>query len=226
MTHSPSSATIVTPFTYEGEKRLRSKDRVWLVTDVQSYTSAMYGCSTPQRWYRAGALCLDTNHLALVEFTKDDVRAMLKAGLQPAPWAAPRPYGIEVTRIYHGDQEKGRFREMVALIDLDPELKKHGAMLRKRFEREMGIRGNTTPGVWKEAVAWAARANAIERAALSLDGWFAARDVKAIVGDINVSATLLRMVKDGLLIPNGKARRGSKYMRAVPRLVARVDWSG
>lgn len=172
-------------------------------------------------------MCLDTNHLALLEFTKDDVRAMMKAGLQPAPWSSPRPHGIEVTRIYHGDQEKGRFREKVTLIDLDPELKKHGAMLRKRFEREMGIRGNTTPGVWKEAVAWAARANAIETAALSLDGWFAARDVKAIVGqDINVSPTLLRMVKDGLLIPNGKARRGSKYMRAVPRLVARVDWSG
>jgi hypothetical protein len=170
---------------------------------------------------------LDTNHLALVEFTKDDVRAMMKAGLQTAPWAAPRPYGIEVTRSYHGDQEKGRFREKVALIDLDPELKKHGAMLRKHFEREMGLRGNTTPGVWKEAVAWAARANAIETAALSLDGWFAARDVKQIVGnEVNVSPTLLRMVKDGLLIPNGKARRGARYTRAVPRLVDRADWNG
>lgn len=230
MKHSSPAPTIITPFEYQGEKRLKSRDRVWIITDVEGYTQALFHWSTPQQFYRAGALCLDTMHLAMVEFSTDDVRAILKAGMAAGigapPWGSPLSHGFELTRIYHGDQEKGRFRERVALIDLDPELKKQGAMLRKHFERSMGLRGNATPGMWQDIVDWAARENAIEAAALSLEGWFSAGDVKKLVGDINVTPSLSRMVKDGLLVPNGKAKKGARYMRAVPRLVERADWSG
>ena len=226
MNHSPSKPSIV-PFEYHGEKRLRSKDRIWIVTDVQSYTSALYPWSVPQWWYRVGALCLDTKHLALVEFSNDDVRAMMKAGLQSAPWKTPQTHGIELTRIYHGPKKEGRFRETVDLIDLDAELLKHGSLLRKHFQREMSLGGNATPGMWQEMVESAERENRIEAAALSLEGWFAAQDVKKIVGqDINVSPTLGHMVKDGLLVSNGKAKKGAQYMKAPPRLVERADWIG
>ena len=78
MKHSPSKTSPI-PFEYHGEKRLKSKDRIWIVTDIQSYTSPLYPWSVPQQWYRAGALCLDTNHLVLVEFSVDDVRAMVRS---------------------------------------------------------------------------------------------------------------------------------------------------
>ena len=226
MDHSPPRPSHF-PFDFHGEKRLRSQDRIWIVTDVHSYTSRLYHWSVPQEWFRVGALDLDSNHLMLVEFSRDDARQLLRAGLPPPPWNEPLSHGLELTRIYHGDQEKGRFREKVALIDLDPELLKHGPMLRKHFESQMGLRGNSTPGMWEEMVEWARRQNAIESAALSFDGWFSAGDVKKIVGnDIHVSATLKRMVKDGLLVTNGRSKRGARYMKAPPRLVERADWVG
>lgn len=235
MDHSPSPAT-TTPFTFQGKKRLKSRDRIWIVTDVQSYTQALYHWSSPQQWFRAGGIDLDAtvdgmHHLVIAEWTTDDMKAILKAGMAVgigAPsWRTPLSHGFELTRIYHGDQEKGRFRERVALIDLDPELLKQGAKLRKMFEQQYGLRGNLAPGACQEMVEWAQHENRIETAALSLEGWFAARDVKAVIGeDINVSPALARMVKDGLLIPNGKAKRGAKYMRAVPCLVERADWTG
>lgn len=234
MDHSPSPTT-THPFTFQGKKRLKSQDRIWIVTDVQSYTQSLYHWSSPQQWFRAGGIDLDANadgmhHLVIAEWTTDDMKAILKAGMAVGigapPWRAPLSHGFELTRIYHGDQEKGRFREKVALIDLDPELKKQGAMLRSHFERTMGLRGNSNPGMWQSIVDWAVRENAIEAAALSLEGWFAAKDVKKVVGDINVTPSLSRMVKDGLLISNGKAKKGSKYMRAVPRPIERADWTG
>lgn len=225
MDHSPSSAAIL-PFEFHGHKRLSSRDRVWITTDVHSYTSKMLDWSVPQQWFEAGALCLDTNHLALVRFSNDDVRAMMKAGMRPAPWPSHQRHGIELTRLYHGSQEKGRFREKVALIELDPELVKHGPMVRSHFEKEIGLRGNSTPGMWKEAVEWAKRENLIEAAALSFNDWFSAGMVKEIVGDINVSPTLARLVQEGLLVPNGKAKKGARYMKAPPVLIDRADWNG
>lgn len=225
MSHS-SSPRAITTFPFVGKKRLQSKDRVWIVSDVHSYTSKMLDWSVPQQWFEAGALCLDTNHLALVRFSNDDVRAIVKAGIPPAPWVSPQSHGIELTRLYHGSQEKGRFREKVALIELDPELVKHGPMLRRHFEKDIGLRGNSTPGMWKEAVEWAARENAIETAALSLNGWFSAGMIKDLVGkDINVSPTLTRMVQEGILVPNGKSKRGAKYMKAPPKIIPRLDWT-
>jgi len=226
MDHSPPRPSLI-PFEYHGEKRLKSKDRVWIVTDIQSYTSRLYPWSVPQQWYRVGALDLDSNHLTLVEFSKDDARQLVKAGFTPPPWKASQPFGLELTRIYHGDKREGRFREKVVLIDLDPELVKHGSLLRKHFERQMGLRGNSTPGMWQEMAEWAERQNRIEAVALSFDGWFSAGDVKKIVGnDIRVSPTLKRMVKDGFLVTNGTAKKGAKYMKAPPQLVERADWVG
>lgn len=224
MEHPPSPR--VTPFPFGGTKRIHSKDRVWIVTDVHAFTDKFHGWSTPQSWYRAGALCLNTNRLVLVEFSNDDVRAMLKAGATVAPWSAPRPYGFEVTRFTHGSQEKGRFRERVDLIELDPELVKHGPQLRAYCERQMALRGNWPAGAWKRMQDAANRENSIEAAALSFTDWFSAGDVKKLVGKgINVTRTLARMVEERLLITNCKAKKGMKYMAAPPVIIDRADWT-
>lgn len=224
MSHPPSPRATI-PFPFVGKKRLSSRDRVWLVTDVYCFTDSIFGWSRPQRWFRVGGVCLTSNELAMVEFSNDDVRAMLKAGVVAAPWNAARPFGFEVTRFTHGSQEKGRFREKVELIELPADLIVQGPELRRHFEIKLGLRGNGKAGMWKKMQDAANRENSIEAAAMSFTDWFSAGDVKAIVGDINVTRTLARMVKDLLLVTNGKAKRGVKYMAAPPILVDRSDWN-
>jgi hypothetical protein len=222
----PPSPRIHTPFPFGGHKRLKSGDRVWLVTDARSYTDKYLGWSEPQQWFEVGAVCLKTNRLFLVRFSIDDVKAMLKAGILPAPWPSHQRQGIGLTRLYHGSQGNGRFREKVSLIDLDPELLKHGASLRAYFERQVGLRGNVVPGAWKEMQDAADRENRIEAAAISFTDWFSASDIKKLLGeDINVTHTLDRMVEERLLITNGKAKRGRKYMAAPPIFIDRADWT-
>lgn len=214
------------PYGWQEEKRIRSSDRVWIVTDTLHFRSAMYGRSTPQQFFKVGGLDLPTRKLGYFLFTTDDVKAMLKAGLPPAPWKKPLPSGIELTRYYHGPKEQGRFREMVSLVDLDPELMEQGPRLRGYFERRLYFTGNSSPGMWKELEVRAAELRAIETVALSMIGWFAAGDVKAKIGkDANVTPTLTLLVEEGHLVPNGKRKRGARYMVASQTMVERADWT-
>jgi hypothetical protein len=134
-------------------------------------------------------------------------------------------YGFEVTRFTHGAQEKGRFREKVELINLPADLLVHGPELRSQFERQFDVRGNGRPGMWQAIKAAADREKRIEVAALSFTDWFSAGDVKKSVGDINVTRTLARMVKDRVLVTNGKTKRGRKYIAAPPVIIDRADWT-
>jgi hypothetical protein len=78
--------------------------------------------------------------------------------------------------------------------------------------------------MWKDLAARVAQEQAIERAALGMVGWFAARDVKAIVGNVNVSPILGRLVEEKRLVMEGK-KRGARYILAPPQpLPDRVDW--
>jgi hypothetical protein len=231
MEHSPYPVTTI-PFTFEGEKRLSSKDRIWIVTDVHAYTSRIFDWATPQQWYRVGALCLETTHLAIVEFTTDDMRQIIKAlmaggaGSAP-PWKMPQQCGLEMLRFSHGNQEGGRFRQKVNRIELEPDLLKHGPDLHEHFESKYGLHGNLATSALQDMAQWAQRENRIETAALSLEGWFSAGMVKEIVGhDSNVSPTLARLVEEGALIPNGKVKRGARYMKTPPVTVDRADWNG
>lgn len=226
---SSTTSPIAEAFRFSGTKRLASRDRVWIVTDVQTFTSALYPWSEPQRWYRAGALDLNSEHLIIAEWSTDDMKAILKAGMQAGvgapPWSLPQSHGFQLTRFSHGTQEKGRFREKVTLLDLDAALVRRGPALRKSFERSADLQGNMVAGSLHEMVDLVARENAIEAAALSRNGWFAAGDVKRIVGkNINVSRSLALMVEDGILISNGKAKRWAKYMKTPPLVVERSDW--
>lgn len=215
------------PFPWQDDRRIKSGDRVWILTDTHSYESAMYGQSIPQRWHRVGGLDLRTMRLGYFTFSTDDVRAAIKDGaFAPAPWKAPQAHGIEVTRFYHGPKKQGRFRQKVSLIDLDPELVKRGPALRAYFTRTLSFKGNSESGMWKEIEAGAKQENAIEAAALSLEGWFSAGRLKAIVGsDVNVTPTLTRLVSEGLLLSNGKKTRAARYMVAPPAVSDRADWA-
>lgn len=213
-------------YPWQDERRLRSGDRMWLLTDIESYTSAMYGQSVPQRWYRAGGLDLASMKLGYFTFSIDDVRAILKAGVTSAPWKTPQPHGLDVTRQYHGPTQEGRFRETVTMIELDPELLAQGPSLRGYFVRDLQFRSNSQPGMWGEIERRAAEWRSIEKAALSLNGWFAAGDVKALVGEVNVTPVLARLVEEGVLVPNGKRKRGARYMVAPATTIERVDWAG
>jgi hypothetical protein len=65
---------------------------------------------------------LRTGHLGYFDFGTDDAKALVKAGIKPPAWKEPQVVGIELTRFSHGNQTKGRFKEKVTLIDLDPDL--------------------------------------------------------------------------------------------------------
>jgi hypothetical protein len=222
---SPLRASTI-PFTWQDEKRLRSGDRVWIVTDTLSFWTAMYGRSTPQKFYKVGGLDLRSEKLGYFLFTTDDVRAILRAGLAAAPWESPPTHGIELTRFYHGGTEQGRFRERISLIDLEPELVAQGPALRAYFERHLSFTGNSTAGMWQKIEDRAAELRAIESAAMSMSGWFAAGDVKALVGEkVNVTPTLALLVDEGRLLPNGKKKRGALYMVSPPQIIERTDWT-
>ena len=215
------------PFPWQGEKRLRSGDRVWILTDTHHFTSALYGCSTPQRWYRVGGLDLASQRLGYFTFSTDDARALLRAGIDAPPWKIFQACGIELTRRYHGATREGRFRERVARIDLDPALAAQGPALRGYFERSLSFGGNAVPGMWRQIVARAQSEKAIEKAALSMVGWFAAGDIKKVVREgVNVTRVLARLVLEQRLVPNGKTKRAARYMVASPIMTERVDWTG
>jgi len=213
--------------TWQGVKRARSGDRFFVLTDTQTHYSAMYGCSTVQQWFRVGAVDLRTMKLGYVDFSIDDIRALLRSKVSPAPWKQPHAVGIELTRLYHGPKKQGRFRERVTLIDLDPVLLAQGPRLRAYFERHLYFTGNSSAGMWTELEQRAAELRAIEEAALSMTDWFAARDVKAQAGnDVSVTRVLKMLVAEGRLVPNGKKKGGARYMVAMPACIQRADWVG
>jgi hypothetical protein len=224
VTPSPFQSLI---FTWQPERRLRSGDRLWILTDTESYYSSMYGRSTPQRFYKVGGLDLRTEKLGYFLFTQDDARAILRCGLDAAPWEVPQVHGIELTRFYHGSNEQGRFRERVSLVPLEPELAAQGSRLRAYFERHLSFRGNATPGMWQDLECRAGELRAIEKVALSMTDWFAAGDVKARVGnDVNVTRVLRLLVDEGRLITNGRKRRWCRYQGMPCQVVERSDWTG
>jgi hypothetical protein len=213
------------PFPWQDEKRLRSGDRAWILTDIQSFWSAIQGRSTPQQFFRVGGLDLETKRLGYFLFTIDDARALLKARLPPPPWTEPLPVGIELTRHYHGNTEQGRFRESVSLIRLDHDLVAQKEQLRTYFEDHLYFHGNSSVGMWAELQRRARELRAIEDAALQRTGWFSASDVKYVLKkDLNVTPVLQALVAEEKLVWNGKKTRGARYMVTDAAAIARVVW--
>jgi hypothetical protein len=81
--------------------------------------------------------------------------------------------------------------------------------------------------MWRDLESRAVELRAIETAALSMNGWFAAGDVKALVGKgVNVSPSLALLKDEGRLQSNGRATKAARYRVASPKIIERVDWTG
>lgn len=192
------------------EKRLSSKDRIWIVTDIYSYWSAFYSWSEEREVFVVGALDLRTKRMGAFEFSIDDARAMLRAGVPAPPWKEPLPFAFEVCRGAHSDTERGRFHVSITPEPLDEDLLDAGPELRMKFAAH-AARANARPGMWQRLVAPIALEKRIEDTALGMPGAFSAGDIKKLVGaKVNVSLVLSRLVKAGRLVKMGE-KKGTRY---------------
>lgn len=206
----------------QGTRRLKSQDRIWILTDIEVFYSRYYGCSPEQQWFKVGAVDLATMELGYFEFGRDDARVMLMAGLPIAPWEHSLPEGISLSRgnLSHGGG--GRRKEAATLIHLDSELLALGPKLRRRF-CHAGHYPSFTADMWEDIAGRVALTKRVREVALSMDREFSAGDMQAVVGDVNVSHILTEMVRLKLLKRTGQ-KRGTRYTVLPPKTIERADW--
>jgi len=219
------SPSFTTP-TWQAEKHLQSGDRVWILTDVEAYSSSFYAWSEPQELFRVGIYDLRTQHVGLANFGRDVAYALTRAGVPAPPWRDPLPHGVELHRISHDGEERGRYVTTVTLIPIDAKVMAAVPAVKKVFAGT-GHRPNATPGLWSDLVLRAARENAVQAAALAMVGPFSAGDVRKKLGDpeAEVTSALKRLVREGKLLPPTGKKRGTRYLVAPPEVAARADWS-
>jgi hypothetical protein len=218
-----TNSTTQHTFNWQRDKHLRSGDRFWILTDVHSYEDSYYSTSEPQQLFRVGIYDLSTKAFGYATFGRDIARALLEAGMSPAPWASPLPAAIELHRAPHGPNPEGRFKVTATLLELPSDAAKVQQAARDIFRH---FQTNATQGMWNDLAASAARNRAIRSAVDSMrpKGDFSASDIKEIVGSqVIVSPVLAELVEDGVLIQSGK-KRGTRYRFASPKIVERVDW--
>jgi len=215
--------TSITPV-WQEEKHLHSGDRIWILTDVDTYWSRYLPYSEPQELFRVGIYDLTTQNVGLAHFGKDIAFALVKAGLTPPPWNGPAPFAVELHRRAHYDESKGRYLVNVRPIPIDPQWHSIVPHARRMF-RNAEHYPNSVHGMWSAMVPRAARENAIERAAFSMVGWFSAGDVKEIAGPVSVSSVLARLVEDKRLERNDKRTRAARYRVPSPIITVRSDWT-
>lgn len=210
---------------FQPEKRLQSGDRVLVLTDVYVEWRSYRSDSTPQRWHKVGCYDLKTQKVGYFLFSLDDARGLLFAGFTPPPWPAGLSHGFEVKRLAHSGVREGRFKVSINLVEIPTDVASLAPIARRMFARD-GHWPNGTLGMWKELAARVAQEQSIERAALAQVGWFKAGDIKKIVGQVNVSPVLGRLVEEEHLVMEGK-KKGTRYMVAPPTpLPNRADWVG
>ncbi len=207
---------------WQPERHLKSGDKIWILTDIQTVWSGYFDYSADQELFRVGIYDLTTGKIGFGKFGRDIAHAFLKASIQPAPWRAPLPCAVEIHRQSHGNTKGGRFRTWATLIDVDPQIIAIAPLAQKKFVQE-GHDPTATVGMWSDLEARAKRELAVEKAALAMVGIFKASDVRKIVGNINVSPVLRDLVEEGRLVRVG----AKKYMVAPPHpLPQRLDWTG
>lgn len=197
---------------WQEPRRLASNDRIWILTDVETYDSAMYHWASEQTWFKVGAYDFRTGCIGFFRFSKDDARGLLRAGISPPPWTSPQQRGFEVTRVaHHDDEEKGRFIVTMETFDIPSPLQAIVPAAERAFWHAP-FTPNATPGMWGNLAAFVAMEKKIESVALGMVGWFSAGSVKALVGvGTNVSPVLKRLVDEERLHRVGKTR-GTRYL--------------
>lgn len=216
---SPTTTSLI----WQAPKQLHAHDKVWFLTGIRRELSPFKPWSKPQELFKVGAYDLITGKIGFVRFGRDIAYALMKVCLPPPPWKAPAPFAVELHREGHvDDEEKGRFLTWATRIELDPTLLSLAPAALRKFA-EHGHSPNANVGMWAKEEARAAKENAVEQAALSMVGVFKASDVKAIVGGINVSPILKRLVEEGRLVPASP----KTYRVAPPKviIIERSDWT-
>jgi hypothetical protein len=210
---------------FQPEKRLQSGDRILILTDVYTEWRSYRSDSTPQKWHRVGCYDLKTQKIGYFLFSVDDARGLLFAGFTPPPWPSGLSRAFEVKRRAHTGVREGRFKLAITTLDIPNEVASLIPQARRMFARD-GHWPNSTLGMWGKLAGRVAQEQAIERAALAQVGWFKAGDIKKVVGNVNVSPVLTRLVEEERLVSEGK-KRGARYMVAPPTpLPNRADWVG
>lgn len=211
---------------WQREKFLQSGDTVWILTDIQQYSSPYLSWSTSQELFRVGIYDLRTRCVGYANFGKDIAFALLKAGIAAPPWTSPLPVAVELHREPHEKDEKGRYRVSAKLVPLEPAV----ALVETKARRLLaGFTPNAEAGMWHDLAQRAAKENRIEAAVESMrtHGAFSAGDIRKVVGkDADVTPILKRLVADGTLLPPTGKKRGTKYVHAPVSIVDRADWTG
>jgi hypothetical protein len=211
-------------FIWQPPKRLRSGDKIWIVTDTFECYSRYYDFSDEQLWFKVGAIDLETNCIGYYVFGIDDARAMVKAGLPPPPWNQPLTSGVVLARLPHKGKQ-GRFPEMVSLVEIEPKLLALGSVARKTFADD-GHTPNSKPGMWQKIADHFMLQTLIATTAQAMIGEFSAGDIQNIVGkDVIVSPVLKKLVLEKRLLRKGKTR-GARYTVVQQTLPTRIDWCG
>lgn len=220
---SPSPQTIA----WQPDKMLGAHDQVLFLTGVEREFSRYKPWSKPQELFKVGMYDLVTEKISFARFGRDIAFALVKAGIAPQPWNAPQPFGVEIHRAGHPDENKGRQYTWAILIDLEPSIIAVAPIARRTL-LSVGHYPNLPPGAWADLEERAKRELAIEAAALAMVGAFSAADVRAAIGDPNAAVTyvLQRLVREGRLLPPTGKKRGTRYQVAPPSpLIERVDWT-
>ncbi len=203
---------------WQPEKHLRSGDRVWILTDVESFESCYLAWSPAQQLFRVGIYDLRTDKVGFAVFGKDLAYAILKAGIATPPWRKPLSAGIAIHRDGHEDDARGRYTSTIELVPIEPALVAVASNLEATLALDSEHTPNALSGMWLDLAQRAAKENAIETAILGMLGPFSAGDVKEAIGDPDADVTpgLQRLVKEGKLLPPTGKKRWTRYVLAAP----------
>jgi hypothetical protein len=177
------------------ERRLRSQDKILIVTDVYTYRESKYDSATEQQWFQVGAIDLDSNEVGMFKFSVDDARAMVKIGVAPPPWAAAHTFGLHIVRQAHvTGHSTGRFAETIQRVNVAPAILALVPKARS-FLKSLMPTPNAQPGIWSKLVAAADLESKTIAAIMTIKDVFKASDVTDLVPDAgNVSPLLKRLV--------------------------------
>lgn len=198
---------------FQEPKFLKSSDRVWVLTDVETYELEYCQAGRSQTLFRVGIYDLRTKKVGLASFGKDTAHAMLVAGLSMPPWTGPQQHAIEIWRPPHeGGEKRGRYVTRVELLEIDPELLK---VLPVASRKLADHNPNSTPGMWSALGLAAAKERDIFLAVAAQVAAFSAGDIKRYLGNpkANVTPTLQKLVRHGKLLPPVGTRRWARYQR-------------
>ncbi len=229
LTSIPVFHPTITPI-LQAPKRLRSGDEILIVTDATVSWSPYIPHAPEQQWIKAAAYDLHTGQIGFFEFGRDDLFAMIKAGLTPPPWQSHQTQVVLIRRQSTPSQNKGRHPAVVQLSTFNKDIRPILRQARTAFAASGFCPSfpGSLPSDWVDLVKRANRENAIEAAIKRTIGWFKswARFVRETGHSASeVGYILSRFVAEHRLERDG-VKKGTRYRLRPVALIQRADWNG